>query len=136
MHLLTLVIFETTLGRMGIAATSSGLRRLILPGQREVFEEWQTKAGRVIQKGEHASSFNDLINRLRLYLSGKSTDFSDRLDLTGASMFQEKVWCSAQKIAYGQTRSYGWLAGEIGCEYGARAVGQGVGSNPLPHINR
>jgi methylated-DNA-[protein]-cysteine S-methyltransferase len=134
MYLPILVIFETALGKMGIVGTSSGVRRLILPGQQELFDEWQAKAKRVIQQGQYISPFDDLINRLKLYVSGKFVDFSDRLDLAGASLFQEKVWCSAQKIAYGQTRSYGWMAGEIGCEHGARAVGRALGSNPLPII--
>lgn len=36
-------------------------------------------------------------------------------------------------IPYGETRSYGWVAEELGIK-GARAVGQALKRNPLPVI--
>lgn len=47
--------------------------------------------------------------------------------------FQHAVWDAASRIPYGQTRTYGEIAGEIGCK-SPRAVGQALGANPLPLV--
>jgi methylated-DNA-[protein]-cysteine S-methyltransferase len=44
------------------------------------------------------------------------------------------VWLATQKILHGETRSYGWIAGQLGKPEAARAVGQALGRNPLPII--
>jgi methylated-DNA-[protein]-cysteine S-methyltransferase len=44
------------------------------------------------------------------------------------------VWEKARLIPYGETRSYMWLARQIGKPQAARAVGQALGRNPLPVI--
>ena len=46
------------------------------------------------------------------------------------SIFERAVWDAMLRIPYGQTRSYGELANEIGGA--ARAVGAACGTNPLP----
>ncbi len=46
--------------------------------------------------------------------------------------FQRKVWRAIQKIPYGETRSYQWIAKKIGRPKAVRAVGQACGKNPLP----
>jgi methylated-DNA-[protein]-cysteine S-methyltransferase len=37
-------------------------------------------------------------------------------------------------IPFGQVRTYGWIAGQLGRPGAARAVGSALGSNPLPLI--
>jgi methylated-DNA-[protein]-cysteine S-methyltransferase len=46
--------------------------------------------------------------------------------------FQRRVWAALQRIPYGQTRSYGALAVELGSA--ARAVGQANAANPIPIV--
>jgi methylated-DNA-[protein]-cysteine S-methyltransferase len=48
--------------------------------------------------------------------------------------FQRTVWQALQSIPYGQTISYGELAGEIGRPTASRAVGAANGRNPLPIV--
>lgn len=50
----------------------------------------------------------------------------------GGTAFQQRVWRRCRDIGYGETVTYGWLAGEIGCGQGAQAVGQALGKNPVP----
>jgi len=45
--------------------------------------------------------------------------------------FQEKVYKAVLKIPYGETRSYKWVAKEIGRPAAARAVGQALKKNPF-----
>ncbi len=48
--------------------------------------------------------------------------------------FQLRVWEAALKIPFGQTRSYSWVAGQIGSPRAARAVGSALKKNPYPLI--
>lgn len=76
--------------------------------------------------------FSKLRENLKAYFSGKKVQFKEKFDLAGGTNFQKKVWTAMQKIPFGQTRSYGWLAKQVGGKNKARAVGGACGSNPLP----
>jgi len=76
--------------------------------------------------------FSNLRNNLKAYFSGKKVQFRESFDLKGGTDFQKKVWGAMQKIPFGQTRSYGWLAKQVGDKNKARAVGGACGSNPFP----
>ncbi len=52
------------------------------------------------------------------------------LDLAGTP-FQLEVWNALLRIPYGETRSYGQLAVQLGHPGAARAVGTANGSNPV-----
>ena len=56
------------------------------------------------------------------------------LDPGPATVFQRRVWKQAALIPFGQVRTYAWIAGQLGCRGGARAVGTALGRNPLPLI--
>ena len=69
--------------------------------------------------------------QLAEYLSGKRKDFDLPLDFAQGTKFQQKVWTALQNIPYGQTKSYGQVAAEVGSPGGARAVGNAVHENPF-----
>lgn len=46
--------------------------------------------------------------------------------------FQWKVLKAALKIPFGQTRTYKWVAHQIGSPFSSRAVGQALRRNPYP----
>lgn len=56
------------------------------------------------------------------------------LDFGPATVFQHRVWEQVSLISFGQVRTYAWIAGQLGCRGGARAVGTALGRNPLPLI--
>jgi len=122
-------ILKTASGWIGVTGSSGGLRRVILP----------LKTKNELEKiiGHHADvyddSLSDVLYRLGLYFEGKSVEFNDRLDLSGASPFQRRVWEEARNVTYGTTASYGQLAKRLNCK-SSRAVGQALGKNPLPVI--
>ena len=74
------------------------------------------------------------IQRLRNDFVGHKVTFSDQLDLSGATACQREVWAITGLIPYGETRSYTWVAEQIGKPGAVRAVGQALGRNPLPVI--
>jgi methylated-DNA-[protein]-cysteine S-methyltransferase len=53
---------------------------------------------------------------------------------TEGTDFEKKVWETLRKIPYGETRTYKWLAEEIGKPQAFRAVGNALGKNPIPII--
>ena len=50
------------------------------------------------------------------------------------TFFQWKVLAATMKIPLGETRSYAWVAKQIGKPKAVRAVGQALRSNPYPLI--
>lgn len=70
------------------------------------------------------------------YLSGRHESFANvDLDLGGATPFRRRVWETARHVPFGEVSSYGGLARLIGATRGhARAIGQALGSNPVPIV--
>jgi methylated-DNA-[protein]-cysteine S-methyltransferase len=78
-------------------------------------------------------AFPDAVEQLEAYLAGERTDFDLELSLTGTK-FQRRVWQALLTIPYGETRSYGEIAEQIGASGAARAVGLANGRNPIAII--
>ncbi|MBT3363284.1 MAG: MGMT family protein [Chloroflexi bacterium] len=66
------------------------------------------------------------------YFDDRKVEFESIIDWTQVSAFDVAVWQATSTIPYGQTRSYGWVAAQIGKPKAARAVGQALGRNPTP----
>lgn len=64
------------------------------------------------------------------YMRGERKSFSIPLNPKGTE-FQKKVWNELLKIPYGEVRTYGEIAGAVGCPKGARAVGLACNKNPI-----
>lgn len=64
------------------------------------------------------------------YLAAKRRKFTVPVKAKGTP-FQEKVWAALQRIPFGETRSYGQIAREVGSPKGARAVGMACNRNPV-----
>lgn len=71
--------------------------------------------------------------QLKEYFKGERKNFNLPLDLRGTE-FQIKVWKQLQKIPYGQTVSYKYIASSLGDINSVRAVGAANGANPVPII--
>jgi methylated-DNA-[protein]-cysteine S-methyltransferase len=122
---------NTKVGWIGILSSASGLLRTTLP-QPSAQEAHQLLG--VKDATRSPDLFEDLLQRFRLYFSGHKVTFPDRLDLSNATTFQRRVWEMTRPIAYGDTRSYRWVAEQIEKPGAARAVGQALARNPLPII--
>lgn len=77
-----------------------------------------------------AGAFADVVDQLEAYFDGSLTDFDVDLQLTGTD-FQRRVWDALRTIPYGETRSYGEIATQIGSPGASRAVGLANGRNPV-----
>ena len=124
-------IVETDLGWMGIAGSRAGLLRTTLP---QPSPEAATSLLSMTELNIDATAFGDLPQRLRRYFQGEKVLFPNKLDLRKATPFQVAVWQTTRSIPHGETRSYRWIASEIGRPKTARAVGQVLAHNPFPIV--
>jgi len=70
---------------------------------------------------------------LRAYFAGEREAFTVPLDFQGTP-FQKQVWAALLTIPFGETRSYGEIARQIGRPGASRAVGAANGRNPISII--
>ncbi len=127
------ITFNTDMGWIGILGSAKGLLGTTLP-QRSAQEVRQLLGDRVNCAIWSPRLFEDLMERLRIYFGGHKATFPDELDLSRATTFQREVWEITRLIPYGETKSYTWVAEQIGKPRAVRAVGQALGKNPLPII--
>ncbi|MFJ5933281.1 methylated-DNA--[protein]-cysteine S-methyltransferase [Streptomyces sp. NPDC003444] len=77
--------------------------------------------------------FGEAVRQLDAYFAGDLTAFDLPLHLVGTP-FQLRVWERLSLIPYGETRTYGELAEELGNPGASRAVGLANGKNPVSII--
>lgn len=126
-------ICETRLGWLGLAFDRRGLRAVVGPQDDATGAE---EGMRLLGADGPADSdesrrWGDLLRR---YAAGEAVSFDLPLDLSGGTPFQQAVWRALTEIPRGETRSYQWVAERVGRPRATRAVGQAVGSNPLPFV--
>ena len=123
-------LVETADGWIGIEATEAGVRRITLPTKNR--KSALADLGIEEKDLTHEHGGAGVADRLKHYFMGEPLVFKEGLDLTGATAFQQEVYEAACRIPFGETRTYGELAKEIGKPGAARAVGQALGANPIP----
>jgi methylated-DNA-[protein]-cysteine S-methyltransferase len=64
------------------------------------------------------------------YFAGQRNEFSIPLDVRG-TRFQTQVWEALLGIPFGETRTYGQIAAQLGRPTASRAVGAANGRNPI-----
>jgi methylated-DNA-[protein]-cysteine S-methyltransferase len=76
----------------------------------------------------------EAVRQLRAYFGRDLKEFDLPLAPVGTP-FQQKVWQQLVGIGYGETASYGQIAGRLGMTNAAsRAVGLANGRNPIPIV--
>src|SRR6201987_208649 len=131
-----LALFDTAIGRCGVAWGERGVAGVQLPevGERE------TRA-RMLQRFPAAGEatpppeVQGVIDRIVALLRGEASDLpSIPLDMDQVPAFHRRVYEVARAIPPGMTLSYGEIAARAGAPGAARAVGQALGRNPFPIV--
>ena len=73
---------------------------------------------------------NTAKQQLMAYFTGESKVLDVPLKLIGTT-FRKSVWQALRTIPYGETRTYGQIAAQVGRPQGPRAVGQANHHNPI-----
>jgi methylated-DNA-[protein]-cysteine S-methyltransferase len=122
------------LGDLLVAVTPRGLVRVAFEdeGRDEVLEDLaRTLSPRILE----ASGATDEVRReLAEYFAGARTSFALRLDRRLMHGIARDVLAATARVPFGQTTTYGRIAERIGKPRAARAVGNALGSNPIPIV--
>jgi methylated-DNA-[protein]-cysteine S-methyltransferase len=127
------VVENTPLSPVWVAAAESGLVAIEIGGTEEVFlETLAEKCQGPTEKGETRT--REIVQQITDYLQQERSAFDLPIDWSLMTEFQEKVLRAVYAIPYGETRSYGQIAAQIGMQAAARAVGRANATNPVPLI--
>ncbi len=126
---------ETPLGAMVAIADDEGLRLLEFAERRALEREIGILRQRLrtsVVPGEHR--YLDRMRReLGDYFSGKNLKFTVPLAPIGSD-FQTRTWEVLCSIPIAETRSYSWMAEQLGTPAARRAVGRANGTNMMSII--
>ncbi|MGH7896165.1 MAG: methylated-DNA--[protein]-cysteine S-methyltransferase [Candidatus Binatia bacterium] len=126
-------IFDTPIGRCGIAWGGRGIVGLQLPEARE--RETRARMLRRLPAARETAPPPDVrraLDRVTALLRGEASDLSGiALDMDRVPPFHRRVYEVARGIPPGTTLSYGEVATRLGAPGSARAVGQALGRNPF-----
>jgi AraC family transcriptional regulator of adaptative response/methylated-DNA-[protein]-cysteine methyltransferase len=123
---------QTPLGAMVAVADDEGLRLLEFADRRATERELSILRKRLrtnIVPGEHPH-LETIRRQLADYFSGRKLEFDIPLAPVG-SAFQLRAWEVLRSIPVGETRSYSWMAKQLGDENARRAVGRANGTNMI-----
>ena len=127
--------FETDWGFVGLVGNNHRVSSLILPLPEPTLVIQSIKRAWGGKQIENPRLLPRLQEQVKAYFAGRRIEQWDcEPDLAGCSDFTRRVLLAAALIPYGTVQTYGMLAREVGCNRGARAVGQALKKNPLPLI--
>ena len=121
-------IMESPVGKLKLVASDKGLVAVL----------WENDSPRRVRLSELVPSEQHPVlveaeRQLGEYFAGSRKTFSIALDMRGTP-FQKNVWEALLAIPFGETRSYGQLAKQLGNPHATRAVGAANGRNPVSII--
>jgi AraC family transcriptional regulator of adaptative response/methylated-DNA-[protein]-cysteine methyltransferase len=123
---------ETPLGGMIAVADDVGVRLVEFVDRRATERELSILRKRLrtnIVPGEHPH-LETIRGQLVDYFSGRKLEFDIPLAPVGSD-FQLRAWEILRSIPVGETRSYSWMAKQLGDENARRAVGRANGTNMI-----
>jgi methylated-DNA-[protein]-cysteine S-methyltransferase len=121
-------IVESPVGKLKVVASDKGLVAILWENDKPK----RVRLGELVENPQHPVLLKTE-KQLAEYFAGKRKQFSVALDMRGTS-FQKNVWEALLAIPFGETRSYGQLAKQLGNPNASRAVGAANGRNPLSII--
>jgi methylated-DNA-[protein]-cysteine S-methyltransferase len=126
-------IFDTMIGRCGIAWSDVGIVGVQLPEVREI----ETRR-RLFQLYPHARELRPPLNveiaieNIAALLRGEPGDLSDvTLDMSGIHAFNARVYDFTRTIPRGETRTYGEVAAALRASGALHSVAQAIARNPF-----
>ncbi|MBV8438481.1 MAG: methylated-DNA--[protein]-cysteine S-methyltransferase [Silvibacterium sp.] len=119
---------ESPVGKLKLVASDKGLVAVLWQNDRPT----RVRLAELAEDDQHPVLLK-AERQLGEYFAGKRKEFSIPLDMRGTP-FQKTVWEALLAIPFGETRSYGQLANQLGNPNATRAVGAANGRNPLSII--
>jgi methylated-DNA-[protein]-cysteine S-methyltransferase len=125
---------DSPIGRLTVAVTPRGLARVAFDdeGPDEVAEELARAISPRVLESSRATQ--EARRELEEYFDGRRTRFDLRLDRRLIRGIAREVLAATARVPFGRTTTYGEIAERIGSPRAARAVGNALGSNPIPIV--
>jgi methylated-DNA-[protein]-cysteine S-methyltransferase len=135
-HLLDVAVgvVGSPIGDLLIAVTSRGLARVAFPEEErdEVIEALAvTLSPRILDSARATDAWR---RELDEYFAGGRRRFDLRVDRRLIRGIARDVLTATARVPFGRTATYGEIARRIGNPHAARAVGNALGSNPIPVV--
>jgi methylated-DNA-[protein]-cysteine S-methyltransferase len=126
-------IFDTGIGRCGIAWGPSGIVGVQLAEAREIDTRRRLFQLYPDARGLHAPQNVEMaIEGIAALLRGETSDLSDvMLDMTGIPVFSQRVYALARAIPRGETRTYAEIASALRASGAVHSVTQAIARNPF-----
>lgn len=115
-------------GELTLVADERGLAAILWENDRPD----RVRLGVLSEKPDHPVLV-ETERQLGEYFSGDRRSFDVPLSFAGTD-FQKRVWAALLAIPFGETRSYGEIADQLGNPGASRAVGAANGRNPISII--
>ena len=126
-------IFDTAIGRCGIAWGERGIVGVQLPEAREI--ETRRRLFLLYPEARETRPSSDVeaaIEGIVALLHGDTSDLSDvPLDMTGLHAFDQRVYQIVRRIPRGETVTYSEVATRLGSPSAVRPVAQSIARNPF-----
>ena len=125
---------ECRLGHLLVAHTERGICSVTIGDDSDSLEQSLRKEFPSAQLLKDEVDDNKWTRTLIEHLNGSAKPLDLPLDIN-ATAFQMRVWNALRAIPYGETRSYGEIADELGQPTATRAVARACATNPVALIN-
>lgn len=126
-------IFDTAIGRCGIAWGQAGIVGVQLPEAREI--ETRKRLFHLYPDAREmrpAGDVEEAIDGIAALLRGESSDLSAvTLDMSGIHPFSQRVYQVARQIPRGKTLTYEDIAAKMATSGVVRSVAQAIARNPF-----
>jgi methylated-DNA-[protein]-cysteine S-methyltransferase len=126
-------VFDTSLGRCGIAWGELGVLGVQLPEAREI--ETRRRLFQLFPDARELRpppEIQSAIDGIAAMLRGKAADLSEvRLDMTGIPAFNVRVYEFTRSISRGETMTYGEVASRLRASGATHSVAQAISKNPF-----
>ncbi|HUM14224.1 MAG TPA: methylated-DNA--[protein]-cysteine S-methyltransferase [Candidatus Nitrosotalea sp.] len=133
MRPLGFTLFDTEIGRCGIAWSEGGIAGVQLPeGSELAMRARMLRRFPGAREAPPPAAVQRAIDGVVALLRGESSDLETvALDMDGVPPFERSVYEVARTIPPGATLSYGEVAARLRAPGAARDVGQALGRNPF-----
>ncbi|WP_447761636.1 methylated-DNA--[protein]-cysteine S-methyltransferase [Sphingopyxis panaciterrae] len=115
-------------GELTLVADAKGLAAILWENDRP----GRVRVGALVEDDAHPVLV-ETERQLGEYFAGTRQAFDVPLSFSGSD-FQKSVWSALLTIPFGETRSYGEIAQQVGKPSASRAVGAANGRNPISII--
>lgn len=126
-------IFDTAIGRCGIAWSPSGIVGVQLPEAREI--DTRRRLFQLYPEARETRPTPNVevaIEGIVALLRGEASDLADiTLDMSGIHVFDQRTYEVTRRIPRGETVTYSEIARRMGTPSSVRPVTQAIGRNPF-----